>query len=178
MRELMTGVLKDILSGEDKDIIDNNILTFKKDMKNMPIDDIALPTGVKGFSKYIDKRHSNKRVYGEGSMFTPLYKGTPVHVKASVKYNDLLNYFGLENTEQIKNGNKIKWVYLKQNTFGLDAIAFKGYDDPKKVMDFIVNHIDCDKLYKGAMEKKVKVFYEAMGWELPLNKINTLERFF
>ena len=28
------------------------------------------------------------------------------------------------------------------------------------------------------MEKKVKVFYEAMNWELPLDKKNTLERFF
>ena len=29
-----------------------------------------------------------------------------------------------------------------------------------------------------AMEKKIRMFYEALGWSLPINKINTLERFF
>ena len=178
MRDVMTGVLKDILSGEDKSIIDEKILSFKTNMKTMDIDKIALPTGVKGFKKYIDKRYTNKNVYGDGNMFTDLYKGTPVHVKASIKYNDLLSHFGLENIERIKDGNKIKWVYLKKNTYGLDAIAFKGYDDPEEIMSFIKQHIDCDKLYKGAMEKKVKVFYEALKWELPIDKKNTLERFF
>ena len=42
------------------------------------------------------------------------------------------------------------------------------------IMSFIKQHIDCDKLYKGAMEKKVKVFYEALKWELPIDKKNTL----
>ena len=68
-------------------------------------------------------------------------------------------------------------MYLKSNTYGLDAIAFKGYDDPPQIIDFIKNHIDFNKLYKGAMEKKIKMFYESMNWELPVDKINTLERF-
>ncbi len=178
MREVMTNVLKDILSGADKDIIDDKIMNFKKEMKTMSIDDIALPTGVKGINKYINKQYQNKKIYGAGNIFTELYKGTPVHVKASIKYNDLLKYFDLNNYEKIKNSEKIKWVYLKNNSFGLNAIAFKGYDDPPKIMEFISNNVDYDKLYKGAMEKKIKMFYEALSWELPVDKKNTLDRFF
>jgi len=45
-------------------------------------------------------------------------------------------------------------------------------------MDFIKQYVDYDKLYKGAMEKKIKMFYESLGWDLPVDKKNTLERFF
>ena len=107
-----------------------------------------------------------------------MVKGTPVHVKASIKYNDLLKYFKLDNIEPIRNSSKIKWLYLKNNPLGIEATAFKGYDDPDEIMDFIKQYVDYDKLYKGAMEKKIKMFYESLDWELPVNKINTLERFF
>ena len=144
----------------------------------MPIGDVALPTGVSKLSKFIDKRHSNKKIYGAGSIFTDTHKGTPVHVKAAIKYNDLLKHFGLENTEPIRNKEKIKWTYLKTNPLGIDALAFKGYDDPKKITDFIEQYIDHDRLFDGQLKKKIKMFYEALNWDLPLDKQNTLERFF
>ena len=172
MRDIMTLTLKGILSNEDKDDIDERILNFKKSMKNESIENIALPTGVKGLGKY------TSRHLGKSGIFTNVFKGTPAHVKASIKYNDLLKHFGLNNIEPIRNNSKIKWIYLKSNSFGIDAIAFKGYDDPKEIMDFISENVDYDKLYKGAMEKKIKMFYEALNWSLPVNKQNTLERFF
>ena len=54
-----------------------------------------LPTGVKNLGKFADKRHSNKN-NGKGSIFTPMFKGTPVHVKAAWVYNDLLKTFWIE----------------------------------------------------------------------------------
>jgi len=178
MRDLMTEVLQGVLSKRDKDELDELIVGFKKKMKKMPISDVALPTGVRGLKKYIDKRHNNKKIYGAGSIFTDTHKGTPVHVKASIKYNDLLKHFGLENIEPIRNKEKIKWVYMKNNPLGIDALAFKGYDDPKQITDFIEQYIDYDRLFEGALQKKIKMFYEAMSWDLPVDKINTLERFF
>ena len=52
-------------------------------------------------------------------MFTEMEKGAPVHVKASVIYNDLLKHFKVNNHEQIRNSSKIKWVYLKDNPFNI-----------------------------------------------------------
>ena len=178
MRDLMTQVLKDILGNVDKDEVDEKIMNFKKSMKKQSIYDISLPTGVKGLQKFTDKRHVNKKIYGNGGVFTTMYKGTPVHVKASIRYNDLLDFYKLNNVEKIKNHSKIKWVYLKSNPLGIEALAFKGYDDPDKILDFIKENIDYEKLYKGALEKKIKMFYEALGWELPVDKANTLDRFF
>jgi DNA polymerase elongation subunit (family B) len=178
MRKLMTGVLQDILGNVDKDSIDKDILKFKKEMKTSDIQDIALPTGVRGITKFTDKRYNNKKIYGEGSIFTDTLKGAPVHVKSAIIYNDLLKYFGLNNVEKIRSAEKIKWVYLKPNSLNVQQIAFKGYDDPPQIMDFIKENIDYDKLFEKALFKKIKVFYEAMNWELPVDKINTLERFF
>jgi len=177
MRKLMTQVLKDILGNVDKDEIDEKILKFKKLMKTADIQDIALPTGVRKLGKFADKRKVGK-LYGKGSIFTPMHKGTPVHVKAAWIYNDLLKYHKLNNIEKIKSSEKIKWVYLKNNSLNVKQIAFKGYDDPPQIMDFIIENIDYEKLFNRALLKKIRMFYEALDWDMPVDKINTLERFF
>jgi len=176
-RKLMTDVLQGILSNTDKEILDDTIMSFKKKMKTLPIEEIALPTGVKRLSKFADTRHSNKKIYGNQGIFTPMYKGTPVHVKAAWVYNDLLKYYKLGNVEKIKNSEKIKWVYLKQNPLSIAQIAFKGYDDPKEIMDYIKKYIDHNKLFDKALQKKIDMFYDSMNWVL-VDKENTLERFF
>ena len=50
--------------------------------------------------------------------------------------------------------------------------------DPKEITDFIEQYIDYEKLFTGALQKKIKMFYEALSWDMPVDKINTLERFF
>jgi DNA polymerase elongation subunit (family B) len=175
-RKLMTEVLQGILSNRDKDELDDMICTFKKSMKTLPLDDISLPTGVKNLGKFADKRRVGG-VYGKKGVFTPMHKGTPVHVKAAWVYNDLLKHYGLENVEKIKNSEKIKWVYLKQNPLSIAQIAFKGYDDPQEIMDYINQYVDHDKLFKKGLQKKIDMFYDSMEWTL-IDKENTLERFF
>ena len=80
--------------------------------------------------------------------------------------------------EKIGESQKIKWVYLKNNPYGFKVIAYKGYEDPKKLMDFIKTYIDTDKMYKQALDKKICMFYDALNWVMPVDKKNTLERFF
>jgi len=172
-KNLMSTVLKDILENVEKPIIDRKILDFKKDMKKSDLQDIATPTGVKGLTKFVDKSKKSSKV-----MFTPLLKGAPVHVKAAIAYNDLLKYFKLKNTERIKNNEKIKWVYLKDNPYNVQGIAFKGYDDPPEVMDFIMKYIDYDKILNKALDAKLQAWYDALQWAEPIDVRNTLERFF
>ena len=68
-------------------------------------------------------------------------------------------------------------MYLKQNPLSISQIAFKGYDDPKEIMDYINQYVDHDKLFDKALKKKVDMFYDSMGWQL-VDKENTMERFF
>ena len=38
--------------------------------------------------------------------------------------------------------------------------------------------VDYEKLFTRALEKKIRMFYEALKWDMPVDKANTLERFF
>ena len=169
-QKFMTNVLKAILHNYEKDKIDGFILKFKNGLGNHNIDDIALPSGVKGMTKYKGTK--------SGGIFRTPKSGTPAHVKASLAYNDLLSHYKSNHLEPIRNASKIKWVYLKNNPFQLDALAYKGYDDPKELMDFIKQYIDRDKLYNRALNKKIQMFYDALSWDMPVDKQNTIERFF
>ena len=55
---------------------------------------------------------------------------------------------------------------------------YKGYDDPDELMDFINKYIDRDKLFDRALTKKIRMFYDALSWDMPVDKENTVERFF
>ena len=93
-------------------------------------------------------------------------------------YNDLLKYWKLKQYPPIANGTKIKWVYLKENPLNIPQIGFRGYDDPKEIMDFINQYVDHDKLFERALQKKLKMFYDSLDWSEPVDSANTLERFF
>jgi DNA polymerase elongation subunit (family B) len=171
MKELLSMVLQDILAKVPKEKIDERISIFKRNMNNLHYDVMANPIGVKGIGKYISK--------DEESSFSKYKKGAPVHVKAAINYNSLLDYwYEGRKYEKITNGNKIRWVYLKDNEFGFDTIAYKGYEDPREILDLIKNKIDSSKMFEQALKKKIGMFYESMGWEAVVDKQQSIERFF
>ena len=183
MKTLLSEVLEDLLANVPKEQIDKRIFKFKKGMKAMDYDDIASPTGVKRLGKFIknvDERNFQHRDTTVGGKLISTYyaKATPVHVKASLAYNDMIEYYGKKKYPKIMGGEKIKWVYLKQNPLSLSVLAYKGNEDPPEILQYIKEYIDVDKLYNQALKKKIKMFYDAMGYGLPVDERYTLERFF
>ena len=147
-----------------KDKVDTRILNFKKSITNLSIDDIANPVGVKNIEKYTPKKTDKFENVGAT---TSIMTGTPVHVKASIYYNDLLKYFKKNKYEPIVSDSKMRWVYLKDNPFKLDVVGYKGHEDPKEIMDFIKKYINYDKMYEQALTKKLNMFYGALEWSKP-----------
>ena len=104
-------------------------------------------------------------------------KGTPVHVKSALNYNDMLKHLKVRTVREIINGEKIKWTYLKANNMGLDTMAMKGFEDPKPIETFVQEHINYNKVFKSAFSNKLNDFYGAMKWgRIPEN--NNLGKFF
>ena len=170
MRELLSKLLEDILMEVPKQKLDKYVINFRNSMKLMDFNKIAIPTSVQGIKKYRDS---------EGEIFHTYKLGTPVHVKSSLFYNDMLKYFKVtKKYSPIYNGEKIKWVYLKNNPIGLETIAYKGHEDPPQILDFIRQYINPNKIYKQALHKKIMVLYEALGWDEPTDATKTIERFF
>jgi len=171
MKELLSKVLEDILADVPKEKIDERISVFKRNMNNLHYDVVANPIGVKGIGKYEEKDIE--------SPFNSYKKGTPVHVKSAINYNSLIDYwYEGKRYEKISNGNKIKWVYLKENEFGFDSIAYKGYEDPPQILELIRKYIDHNKMYEQAMSKKIDMFYQALKWGGVEDTTQSMSRFF
>ena len=171
MKELLSNVLEDILANVPKEQIDERISIFKRNMTSLHYDVMANPIGVKGIGKYEVKDSENA--------FSQYKKGTPVHVKSAINYNSLIDYwYEGKRYSKITNGNKIKWVYLKENEFGFDTIGYKGYEDPPQILDMIKKYIDHNKMFEQAMSKKIGMFYQALNWGGVEDKTTSMNRFF
>ena len=110
----MGTVLIDILKGKSEEEISDYVVDFKKNMINRPQSEIAQELGSQELIKVYAK--------GKRQLFQ-FSKGTPAHVKAAISYNDCLKHFNAPfKYEPMKNGDKVKWVYLKTNPLGLDKL--------------------------------------------------------
>lgn len=169
-RELMSGILIDILNITDKEVVDSKIIQFREDIKTKPLLDIMFPVGVKEVTKWKVKK-SKDQIFGDR------LKGCPVHVKSALNYNDLVEYFENKSAQPITDGEKIKWTYLRTNTYGLDSCALKGFEDPEQIVNFIQEHIDYEKIFDSALLNKLSDFYNSLGWgTVPKN--DNLSNFF
>jgi DNA polymerase elongation subunit (family B) len=174
-QEYMSGMLKDILMGKDNEYVDTKLLAFKASMINLPVNKIAKGGAIKELSKY----DNGKWRKDSGLQIANFEKGTPAHVKAGIAYNRLLKFFDCPfKHEPIRDGDKVKWVYLRQNPLGLDTVAFKDYNDPKEIMDFVEQYVDRDMIFKAELENKLDDFYKALKWEKASTETQTAKKFF
>jgi DNA polymerase elongation subunit (family B) len=174
-QDFMAKMLKDILMGKDNAYMDESLLEFKKNMINLPVNKIAKGGAIKELSKYDDGSWRKD----SGLSIANFEKGTPAHVKAGITYNRLLKFFNCPyKHEPIRDGDKVKWVYLKNNPLGLDTVAFKDYNDPNEIMNFVEQYVDRDMIYKAELENKVADFYKALKWEKASTEAQTAKKFF
>jgi DNA polymerase elongation subunit (family B) len=163
-REFMNMVLKNVLGGITKGDMDIKVLSFRENLNNEYYLNVARNTSVKNISEYEQ---------GTGKQLNEFKKGTPAHVKACISYNKLLYHFKIQNRyEKISDGEKIKYVYLKDNPWNLETIAVKGYNDPKEIVEIAEKYIDYEALFVNELKKKLEDFYSAMNWGLLPTDVN------
>jgi DNA polymerase elongation subunit (family B) len=163
-RTFMHGFLIDLLKKVEKETIDKNILDFKESIKTLNVIDIAKNTSVKFSSQDKTKVYDNNK--------RPAFKfvsGTPAQAKAALAYNDLLVKWNLvKSVPKILHGQKIKWVYMKQNEYGIEGLAMKADGtDPDQIMDFILKYVDREAMYEQELKSKLEDFYKVLGWDYP-----------
>jgi len=170
-QKFMKAVLIDILKGRDKEELDEDIIKFKKDLGTVLYGELAKNSSIKDIKKYQERLTVD--VLGKFG------KGTPAHIKAAMNYNNLLKLFNCPpNFPAIKNGDKVKWVYLKNNSYGLEAVAFRGDSDPVEIIEFIKSNFDANELFVSELDGKLKGFYESMKWEFPTENKKVAQKFF
>jgi DNA polymerase elongation subunit (family B) len=161
IREKMRELIKIIMQGTEEDV-HKFIADFKKDFKNLPVEDISFPRGLNGLREYADS--------------VMLYKkGTPIHVKGAILYNDKLKKMNLDKKYQmIQEGEKLKFTYLKQPNPLKDSVISFPTRLPKEFG--LHDYIDYDMQFEKAFIEPVKIVLDCIGWEV--DKPTSLESFF
>ena len=90
-------------------------------------------------------------------MFSIIKQGAPASVKAAIKYNDLLTFWGLDKQHsRIVQGDKVEWIYLKDNPYKIEALSFLDFDMPNKIKELLDKYANkkANKLIKPKMKLK------------------------
>ena len=159
-------ILQQILKGGEQKHIDKLIMDFRDKImsKNTDIALLGNPTSVKTLNEYVARKPR------AGEVLTELKKGAPANVKAAVKYNDLLRFWQLDKQySPIVQGDKIKWIYLIDNPYKVEAIGFLSFDVPDRMLKFLNDYADRRKSFETILQSKLENFYTDIGWTLNLN---------
>jgi DNA polymerase elongation subunit (family B) len=160
-RKFGEELLQQIMFGTDKKEIDKRIIDFKKYVKDLPLDDIAKPTGVKQVASYIDRKP------GVGEIFSTLKLKCPINTKAAIWYNDLLRFKKLDKKYPcFREGDKMKYIQLKDNPYRIDVIGFTG-NDPEFINEFMNKYADREQGFESSLMNKLVGIYEDLGWAFP-----------
>ena len=173
--DFFNDILQQVLKGEQHKSIIDQIKVFKSQILDgtIPLAKLGNPTAVKKLDKYSGKSAR------AGEMFTEILKGAPAPVRAAIRYNDLLRLWQLDRKYNlITMADKVKWIYLKDNPYKIEALAFFDYEMPDKVVDFLDTYADRQKVFDSILLNKLEGFFSDLGWSLNLNPyVNALKSF-
>lgn len=151
-----------VIMEKDENAMIKFISDFREKFRKLPIEEISFPRGVNGVTEYHDSN----------SIFK---KGTPIHVKGALIYNHFIRENKLEKKyELIKEGEKIKFCYLKQpNPFKNNTIAFIN-TIPKELK--IADFIDYDMQFDKSFLEPMKIILDCIQWRV--EHVASLDDFF
>ena len=164
--EFFNKILKEVLKGAEHEGILQQIKVFKKQILEgeIPYTKLGNPTAVKKLDKYTSKKPR------AGEVFTVIEKGAPAPVRAATKYNDLLRLWKLDKQHNyITQADKVKWIYLKDNPYKIEALAFMENDLPEKIQEFLDQYADRRKVFESILLNKLEGFFSDLEWSLNLN---------
>ena len=173
--EFFNSILKQVLKGENHDKILIQIKDFKQQILTgaISITKLGNPTRVTKLEKY------SGRSARAGEMFTVIEKGAPAPVRAAIRYNDLLKFWQLDKKHNyITQSDKIKWVYMQNNPYKIEALGFLEYDIPDKVQEFMEKYVDRQKIFDSILLNKLEGFFGDLEWSLDLNPHKGAFKFF
>jgi DNA polymerase elongation subunit (family B) len=162
VRDKMRELIKLMMTGTQEDI-QTFIATFKEEFRSLPVEDISFPRGVNGLKQYTDSATLYK-------------KGTPIHVKGALLYNNYLREKNLTTKYPlIQEGEKLKFAWLKMPNPIKDTVISFPNRLPKEFD--IQEYIDYDTQFEKSFIEPIRVILDCLGWETEKSG-NTLEGFF
>jgi len=161
IRDKLKDSINVVLRGNQSDL-QKYIEDFRAEFYKMPVEDIAFPRGVNGLRTYA----------GTHSIYA---KSTPIHVRGALLHNHYIKDKGLLSQHQlIRDGDKIKFVYLKKpNPIQEDVISFVG-NLPKELN--LHSYVDYEKQFEKVFLDAMQIVIGPLGWTV--EEQASLESFF
>ena len=160
-RDVMKELFHIILNGTEVEV-QARIAEFKQQFFEMGPEVIGKTSGTDDIEKFTTSSGS----------YT---KGTPIHVRGAILYNNELKRLKLDRLyESINSGDKVKFVYLKlPNPIHENIVSFPG----RLPRDMELNkYIDYNLQFEKVFLKPMRTILESVNWSE--EKIDTLADFF
>ena len=144
-------IIENMIVHQDQKENDMLVKNFYGKYQNLSIED-----------KAIIQRCANMKDYDNSDFNGGYVKGTPGHIKAALNYNKIIKELGLVQYKPIHSGDMVKIVFLENNMYKFEAIAFldnwpREFDQHFKVDNAI--------MFEKSVFGEIKRFYKSVGWE-------------
>ncbi len=161
VRDKMKDIIG-IIVNKDENSVQKFISDFREDFKKLKPEDVSFPRGVSEIEKSVNEE-------------TQYNKGTPIHVKGSIIYNNLLKAYSLDKKyDMIRGGDKIKFVYLKMpNPIKSPVISFPSVLPKEFNLD---SYIDYDTQFSKTFLSPIEDILNCLNWKS--EQQNSLDDFF
>ena len=139
-----------IIMNKDENILHQFVKDFKEEFFKLPAEAVSFPRSCNNMKKY----------YSSSSVFI---KGTPIHVKGALIYNQQIKEFGLQNKYPlIQEGDKIKFVKLiEANPFNFDLISYVT----KLPREFkLKEYVDYELQFEKTFIDPIRFILQPIGW--------------
>jgi DNA polymerase elongation subunit (family B) len=153
IKPLVKDIIQTMLTTQNQQKTNEIVGRVYDKFVELPVEDIAAVTGIKGLEKYASICDGFKTA-----------KGMPHHVKAAHHYNQLITLLNLDKKyEKIQTGDKIRYFTVKTpNRYGIKKIAYKYYYPEEFKNLFQPDH---ELMFDNIVFSIVERFYENVGWK-------------
>ena len=148
-RDKLYAAFKIIISKTNDELI-SFVNAVRAETKEQGTEGVAFPRGVNNLEKYRSR--------------TDIYcKGTPIHVRGALLYNDFVRKNKLEHKyPYIQEGEKIKFIYLKTpNPLHENCVSFFSDIPPEMKLD---KYVDYQLQFEKSFLEPLKNVLQCVGW--------------
>ena len=163
IKEFLKKIVMSILYDVPKEDINQMVIDFRNSLHcNDSINplDIATIMNVKELDEYQMKWELIEHT-GKGKVTIP------AHVRAAINFNHFIKKNQFHFEQELISGNKVKVVWLKENPYNFNAIAFSS--DEERFPEWFNQYFepDIDLLEQKLVDQKLDNIFVALNWMVP-----------